>query len=201
MLTLFIRKGPFAAYYVQIKPGGNSFVGGGLWMPEAAAVAALRKDIDKRPQTMKNVLLNERIRKQFLGGVKGDEKLVIKAFADSNKENALKTKPRDYAVDHEYIHLLRLRNYTLGRKMKDEEVTGEGGIDRIADVIADLVPFITYLNSIVMPDEPLEYSDEEEEEDEDEDSEDEDREAAKVGENAKATDEDPSEDGDNDDDD
>lgn len=165
------RKGPFAAYYVQIKPGGNSFVGGGLWMPEAAAVAALRKDIDKRPQNIKDILLNDGIRKQFLGGVKKDEKLVIKAFADSNKENALKTKPRDYAVDHEYIQLLRLRNYTLGRKMKDDEIVGEGGLERIANVIRDLVPFITYLNSIVMPDEPLEYSSEEDGGSEDEDGE------------------------------
>lgn len=137
-------------------------------MPEAAAVAALRKDIDKRPRNLVKVLLNESIRKQFLGGVKKDEKLAIKAFADSNKENALKTKPRDYSADHKYIHMLRLRNYTLGRKMADDEVTGDGGLDRVAAVIADMVLFVTYLNSIVMPDEPLEYSDEEEEEEEEE---------------------------------
>jgi len=199
MLTLLDRKGPFAAYYVQIKPGGNSFVGGGLWMPEAAAVAALRKDIDKRPQNLKNVLLNDNIRKQFLGGVKRDEKLVIKAFADSNKENALKTKPRDYAVDHKYIQLLRLRNFTLGRKMKDEEVTGEGGIERVANVIADLVPFVTYLNSIVMPDEPLEYSDEEEDDENSGDEDDDD--AAKDAGAPAGGDEDVSDDGDDNNDD
>jgi uncharacterized protein (TIGR02453 family) len=163
------RKGPFGAYYCQIKPGG-SFVGGGLWMPEASALAALRKDIDKKPQNLKNVLLNDGIRKQFFNGIKKDEKLVMKAFTDQNKENALKTKPRDYSADHKYIQLLRLRNFTIGRKLKDEEIVGEGGVDRVAEVIRSLVPFVTYLNSIVMPDEPLQYS--EEEEDESEESED-----------------------------
>jgi uncharacterized protein (TIGR02453 family) len=158
------RKGPFAAYYCQIKPGG-SFVGGGLWMPEASALAALRKDIDKKAQNLKDVLLNDGIRKQFFSGIKKDEKLVMKAFADQNKENALKTKPRDYAADHKYIQLLRLRNFTIGRKLKDEEIVGNGGIDRVAEVIKCLVPFVTYLNSIVMPDAPLQYSEEEDSED------------------------------------
>jgi len=153
------RKGPFAAYYCQIKPDGGTFIGGGLWAPEASAIAALRQDIDKKPMNLKNVLLGETIRKEFFGGIKKDEKLAVKAFADHNKANALKSKPRDYPGDHRDIQLMRLRNFTIGRKLKDEEVVGDGGIDRIAEVIAALVPFVTYLNSIVMPDTPLQYSD------------------------------------------
>jgi len=153
------RKGPFAAYYCQIKPGGGTFIGGGLWAPEASAVAALRQDIDKKPNNLKNVLLGDTIRKEFFGGIKKDEKLAVKAFTEHNKANALKSKPRDYPGDHKDIQLLRLRNFTIGRKLKDEEVIGDGGIDRIAEVIAALVPFVTYLNSIVMPDSPLQYSD------------------------------------------
>ena len=153
------RKGPFAAYYCQIKPDGGTFIGGGLWAPEANAIAALRQDIDKKPMNLKNVLLGEIIRKEFFGGIKKNEKLAVKAFADHNKANALKSKPRDYPGDHKDIQLLRLRNFTIGRKLKDEEVVGDGGIDRIAEVIAALVPFVTYLNSIVMPDTPLQYSD------------------------------------------
>ena len=88
------RKGPYAGYYVQIKPGGGSFVGGGLWMPEAQALAALRRDVDRRSHKIKSVLTEPGMRKEFFGSVPNDEKKAVKAFVGQNTENALKTKPK-----------------------------------------------------------------------------------------------------------
>lgn len=48
---------------------------------------------------------------------------------------------------------MRLRNYTIGKKLKDDEVLGSGGLARIADLLGILTPFVSYLNSVVMPDE------------------------------------------------
>ena len=87
------RKGPYAAYYVQIAPSG-SFIGGGLWHPDAAPLALLRRNVDRKSQKLKQVLLDERIRKEFLGGVKAKEGDCVAKFAALNKENALKTKPK-----------------------------------------------------------------------------------------------------------
>jgi hypothetical protein len=39
--------------------------------------------------------------------------------------------------------LLRLRNFTLGKKLSDNEVVGPGGLERIADLVACLVPFVS----------------------------------------------------------
>lgn len=88
------RKGPYAAYYVQIKPNGGSLVVGGVWMPDAQALARIRRAIDRRPRLMKQALLGARLRKEFLGGVPSDERKVVKALAAQNQENALKTKPK-----------------------------------------------------------------------------------------------------------
>ena len=88
------RKGPYAAYYVQIQPGGGSFVGCGLWHPDAQPVALLRRDIDRKSQKLKKVLLDKAIRKELLSGAPDDENKVVKAFVESNKENMLKTKPK-----------------------------------------------------------------------------------------------------------
>ena len=87
------RKGPYAGYYVQIQPGG-SFVGAGVWHPEAPPLALLRKDVDEKSQKLKGILLEERLRKEFLGVTKSDEGAVVKKFIGMNAENALKTKPR-----------------------------------------------------------------------------------------------------------
>jgi uncharacterized protein (DUF2461 family) len=70
------------------------FVGGGLWQPEAAPLAALRRDIDRRSQRLKSVLVEPRLREEILGVTAEDEKKVVKAFVKHNEENALKTKPK-----------------------------------------------------------------------------------------------------------
>lgn len=135
------RKGPFAAYYVQIKAGG-SFVGGGLWMPEASALAALRRDIDRKPHKIKNVLMNSGIRKHLLGGVAADEKKAVKAFAKQNADNALKRRPNGYDADHKDIELLKLKNFTMGHNFKDDDMVGPGGLERICEIVEALVPFV-----------------------------------------------------------
>ena len=86
------RKGPYAGYYVQVQPKG-SFVGAGVWHPEAAPLALLRKSVDRHGERLKAVLGDGRIRKEFLGGVKGGKE-AVKKFVDLNASNALKTKPR-----------------------------------------------------------------------------------------------------------
>ena len=87
------RKGPYAAYYVQVQPNG-SFVGAGVWHPEAAPMALLRKEIDKKSHKIKKVLMAPDMRKEFFGGIGPDEKKAVKAFVGMNTENALKTKPK-----------------------------------------------------------------------------------------------------------
>ncbi|KAL6245237.1 hypothetical protein RBB50_008012 [Rhinocladiella similis] len=146
------RKGPYACYYVQIQPGGKSIVGSGLWHPEAQPLALLRADINRKPHRLKRILRDPRMRKQILAGAPNDEKKVLKAFASQNSENALKTKPKGFEADHPDIELLRLRNFTLGKSIPDEKITGEQGLQTILDLIGVLEPFVTYLNSVVMPD-------------------------------------------------
>ncbi|ERF74732.1 hypothetical protein EPUS_04901 [Endocarpon pusillum Z07020] len=152
------RKGPYAGYYVQIAPGGKSFVGCGLWMPEAAPLALVRRDIDRSANKLKRILMEPGIRKEVLGGVSKDETKAVKAFVSQNQENALKTKPKGYEADNPNIELLRLKNFTIGRKLQDDEVVGPGGLDRIASLVGTMTPFVTYLNSVIMPDEEDEAS-------------------------------------------
>lgn len=69
-------------------------LGGGLWQPEASSVAAMRRDIDRKPHKIKRVLTNSLLRKEFFAGIGNDEEAAVKAFASHNAESALKTKPK-----------------------------------------------------------------------------------------------------------
>ncbi|KAB8267438.1 hypothetical protein BDV30DRAFT_41646 [Aspergillus minisclerotigenes] len=57
-----------------------------------------------------------------------------------------------YGLDNENIRLLRLRSFTIGRPLADEELMSPNAQDKIAALIGIMEPFVTYLNSVVMPD-------------------------------------------------
>ena len=40
------KKSLFAGYYFHLEPGGNSFMGGGLYMPEPDVIKKVRQEID-----------------------------------------------------------------------------------------------------------------------------------------------------------
>ncbi|KAI1153749.1 hypothetical protein F4825DRAFT_238941 [Nemania diffusa] len=165
------RKGPYACYYVHIEPG-HCLVGGGLWQPEASALAKLRASVDERPHRIRRVLTDPEFVRNFLPNAVGKkEDKILKAFADKNQENALKTKPKGFNPDHRDIQLLKLRNYTAGCQIPDEDLRGDDAQEKIMNIIRAMVPFITFLNHVVMPDPDVD-SDSDEEENGDEQGED-----------------------------
>ncbi|KAL2007535.1 hypothetical protein VTN00DRAFT_8973 [Thermoascus crustaceus] len=153
------KKGHYASYYVHLQPG-SCFVGSGLWMPEASKLALLREDIDRNSRRIKAVLNDAGMRREFFKGIPDDEEKAVKAFVSQNQESALKTKPKGYEQDNENIELLRLRNFTVGKPLPDAVLLSPDAQDTIAELVGIMVPFVTYLNSVVMPD-PADDSDEE----------------------------------------
>ncbi|KOS40798.1 hypothetical protein ACN38_g8354 [Penicillium nordicum] len=145
------KKGPYAAYYVHFQPG-SCFVGGGLWNPESEPLALLREDIDDNSAVLKEILRAPEMRREFLKGASDDDDAVVDAFTHHNRESALKTKPKGYEADNENIKLLRLRSFTIGKPIPDEELTGDDAQEKIATWVGVMEPFVTYLNSVVMPD-------------------------------------------------
>lgn len=46
-------------------------------------------------------------------------------------------------MDHKEIDLLRLKSFTLGKKLSDEEVVGSKGMNRISELISYIEPFVS----------------------------------------------------------
>lgn len=101
------RKSIWPGYYFHIEPGA-SFVGGGLYMPEANILKAVRTEINDNGDEL-NELLNRPSFKKFFPGLYNDQ---------------LKTAPKAYPPDHKYIHLLKYKSYAVGSVLDDKLVTG-----------------------------------------------------------------------------
>ncbi|KAI0888145.1 uncharacterized protein GGS22DRAFT_93754 [Annulohypoxylon maeteangense] len=145
------RKGPYACYYVHAEPG-RCIIGGGIWHPDAEALALLRASVDERPHRIRRVLMNPTFRKTFLPEAKANEKSVLAAFAAKNQENALKKKPKGFHPEHRDIELLKLRNYTIGTEIEEADFTTDDAQEKIMRVISAMVEFVSFLNSVVKPD-------------------------------------------------
>jgi uncharacterized protein (DUF2461 family) len=91
--------------------------------------------------------MDPRCRKVFFRDVKGKgkkaEEEVVRLFIEGSKENALKTKPKGFDADHQDVELLRLRSFTLGAKIRDEDVLGKDGLEKVLAVMDGLVPWVS----------------------------------------------------------
>jgi uncharacterized protein (DUF2461 family) len=67
---------------------------GGLWMPEAQYLTALRSEIDRRAHRLKQALHSTDLRREFLEGAADEDDEVVERFVAQNSETALKTKPK-----------------------------------------------------------------------------------------------------------
>ncbi|RMJ14819.1 hypothetical protein CDV36_005530 [Fusarium kuroshium] len=147
------RKGPYACYYIHCEPK-KSFIGGGLWCPDGGQIQKIRASIDERPNRWRRVLNDQDLKRVFLpkAASKNDPESALLAFAEKNKSNALKTKPKGFVAEHRDIELLKLRNFTIGTQIDDDIFSADDAQEKISDIIRPMVGYITFLNSIVMPD-------------------------------------------------
>ncbi|KHN99163.1 uncharacterized protein MAM_02861 [Metarhizium album ARSEF 1941] len=147
------RKGPYACYYMHCEPG-SSFIGGGLWHPEAAFVTKLRRSIDRHPDRWRRTFSEPLLKKFLFPNVKANAgpEAVIKAFVQRNQENALKKRPMGYEVTHRDIELLKLRNYTIGAKIDADMFTKDTAQHEVQEIVRGIAGFVSFLNSIIMPD-------------------------------------------------
>lgn len=81
-------------YYIHCEPKA-SFIGGGLWCPEAGHVAKLRNSINDHPRRWRRALNEPLLKAAFFPDVKNknEPEAAVKAFVAKNQEYALKKRP------------------------------------------------------------------------------------------------------------
>ncbi|KAM0562766.1 hypothetical protein ACHAPJ_001606 [Fusarium lateritium] len=166
------KKGPYACYYIHCEPK-KSFIGGGLWCPSGEQMQRLRASIDERPNRWRRALNDEAFKRTFLpkAAKKSDPNAALLAFAEKNTQNALKTKPKGFEADHRDIALLKLRNFTIGTQIDDSIFCEDDAQEKIGEIIRPMLGFVSFLNSVVMPDPGQDDDSDEDDEEEEQDDE------------------------------
>ena len=89
------RKTRLAGYYIHVQPD-RSFLAGGIYMPDPAALESIRNTIYHRPGEIRKIL---------------DDKTFKKHFNEISHEDKLKNPPKGYPKDFEEIELLKNKHF------------------------------------------------------------------------------------------
>lgn len=124
------KKSGNAGYYLHIQPGGESFFGGGVYMPPSDRLTKIRQEIDYNPSELKNIIAASGFQGYFKE-VKGEK---------------LKTAPKGYPKDHPNIELLKLKSYTVWKELSDEELKSKEVAGYVLGGFKTMKPFNDYFN-------------------------------------------------------
>lgn len=118
-------------YYFQVEPE-NSFAGGGLYMPPAPVLRAIREEIDETHSQLSALLQDETFQKMYPEGL--------------DATHSLKTAPRGYSTEHEAIELLRLKSFAALRNFKDKELSQKRFKKKLVETFEAQYPLHRYLD-------------------------------------------------------
>ena len=126
------RKAMAVGYYIQISPGGESIIAGGLHEPDPKRLAKFRQVIERDPRPFKKIIGAKAFREYF-GEVEGEK---------------LATAPRGYSKDHPEIELLRMKQITAYHRIPDRQLLAPDLVKETVKGLKLMKPFLVYLDSI-----------------------------------------------------
>ena len=123
------RKSMHAGYYFHIDPTG-SFAGGGVYMPPAEPLKAIRNYMAENGGEFMEIINNKNFRKIY--PIMFDDKL--------------KTVPKGFPKDHEFIDLIKYKSFVFSSEISKTEIASDNLIHKIVDSFRELYPVNRFLN-------------------------------------------------------
>ena len=130
------KKSIYAGYYLHIEPGNNSFVGGGLWTPEADVLKKIRQEIDYNLDDFTSIIQSKTFQKIYGGLYRDKEVMLIRA-------------PKGYEEDNKAIDYIKMKSFIAMKPIKDEELTGKTLVAVITEALSALYPLTIFLNAAI----------------------------------------------------
>ncbi len=127
------RKGINAGYYIHIEPG-EGFLAGGIYMPSAPMLKAIRTEIYECIDEFKDIIT---------------EKSFVKHFGKSFWGEKLKTAPKGFPKEFPYMEYLKYKHYTLVKNEPDQLYSSSEFLTELKTVFRAMSPFNAFLNRAV----------------------------------------------------
>ncbi len=127
------KKAMFSAgYYFHLEPG-NSFVGGGIYMPMAPELKKIRQEIDYNWKDFKKILTDKKFKS-------------IYSDLDRSEGIALQRVPKGYEQENPAAEYLKLKSYIVILPISDKELQSKDLIKKTVAAFEALQPLVYFLN-------------------------------------------------------
>lgn len=125
------KEGQTPGLYIHFEPG-NVAVGGGIWQPDAKALAKIRGAIDGKRAAWARVTGGKTL---------GSHCSMI--------GSSLKRPPAGYPASHPFIEDLKRKDYALSFTLDDKRVATDGFLDDMVAGFKAVAPFVSFLSDAI----------------------------------------------------
>lgn len=115
------RKSMNPGYYFHIEPG-RCFVGGGIYMPPSEPLKAIRNYMAEHADEYLEIINRPEFKKDF----------------PEMYNDKLKTAPKGFPKDHEYIELLRYKSFIFSKELNDKAVKSDKYVETMVNSFEQL---------------------------------------------------------------
>jgi len=127
------RKGTHAGYYIHVEPGG-CFLAGGIYMPAASVLKAIRLEIYENINEFREIIHAPSFIQHFGNELWGDK---------------LKSAPRGFPKDFPDIEYLKYKHYTVFKNQPDAVLQKPDFLQEVILVFQAMFPFNSFINRAV----------------------------------------------------
>ena len=126
------KKSLYGGYYFHCEPG-QSFVGGGLWMPMPNELNKVRQEIDYNLAEFKKIIGSKKF-KSVYNDVSRDA------------EYTLSRVPKGYEADNPAAEYLKLKSFVAIAKVPDADLNSKEIVKKITTAFEALQPMLAFIN-------------------------------------------------------
>lgn len=130
------KKSLLAGYYVHIEPGGKSFVGGGLYMPDPATLHQVRQEIDYNWDEFSRLLRAPGFKKSY-GSLEKWEGMV------------LSREPKGYEKDNPALEFLKMKSFVATMPLTDQQLVEKNLLRTLLQALNNLRPLLQFMNRAI----------------------------------------------------
>jgi uncharacterized protein (TIGR02453 family) len=126
------KKSLFAGYYFHCEPG-ESFVGGGLWVPMPPELKKVRQEIDYNFAEFKKIISNKKFRTVYGDLYKGQDATLSKL-------------PHGFEKDNPAADYIKLKSFIAMKKLNETELGSKELVKTITGAFTALQPLLEFIN-------------------------------------------------------
>lgn len=142
------RKALRGGYYIHMQPG-NSFLAFGCWWLPNNILNSCRNEIMANIDEWRNRVENGQFIKAFgypNESEFSDGDIAEKGFGD---QQPLKTVPKGFSKDYEFVQYLKMKDYCCWHKLPDQDFESNKWMDELLKYAKIAKPEIDFINSVV----------------------------------------------------